>query len=220
MTALTVTNPRSPRICCAPRDTASNLYGGVEVAYPVAFQMDYVRRRSRLTTFLRYFLAWPHFLFALLYSIAFYVVWIVSWFTLLFTARWPDSLYRFTCGYLRYITRLAAYLYLGVDRYPPFNGADDHTYPVRVQIAPPQSRYSRFKVAFRLIYAILAIVIRDALGIVIAFVSLLSWFVIVITGRQPESLQDALNFALSYTTRTDALLFLLTETYPPLDASD
>lgn len=186
------------------------------MSYPVAFEMDYVRRRSRLSTFFRYILVWPHLLFACVYSIAFYVVWVISWFALLFTARWPASLYGFTGGFLRYLTRLSAYLYLGVDRYPPFSGADDDSYPVRVRIAPAQDRYSRLKVLFRMIYAILAMVIRYAMGIVIAAVSFLSWFAIVITGRQPETLQDALNFALSYTTRADALIFLITETYPPV----
>lgn len=186
------------------------------MSYPVAFEMDYVKRRSRLSTFFRYILVWPQLFFGLFYSIAFYVVWIVSWFALLFTGRWPDSLYEFSGRFLRYLTRVNAYLYLGVDKYPPFSGADDDSYPVRVHIAPPQARYSRLKVLFRMLYAILAMVIRYAMSIVIAFVSFLSWFVIVITGRQPESLQDALNFALSYTTRADALIFLITETYPPI----
>lgn len=193
---------------------------GARMGYPVAFEMDYVRRRSRLSTFFRYILMWPHLFFAFFYSIAFYVVWTLSWFVLLVTARWPDSLYGFTGGFLRYATRVTAYLYLGVDRYPPFSGADDPNYPVRIRIAPPQNRYSRLKILFRMIYAILALVIRYAMGIVIGFVSFLSWFVIVITGRQPESLQDALNFALSYTTRADALIFLITETYPSLSDSN
>jgi hypothetical protein len=55
------------------------------------------------------------------------------------------------------------------------------------------------------------------MSIIISFVAVLSWITIVITGRQPESLQNALKFALAYTTRADALLFLLTETYPPFD---
>lgn len=186
------------------------------MSYPVAFEMDYVKRRSRLSTFFRYFLVLPQLFFACFYSIAFYVVWIVSWFALLFTGRWPDSLYQFTAGFLRYITRVAAYMYLGVDRYPPFSGAEQDDYPVRVHIAPPQDHYSRLKVLFRWFYVILAMVIRYAMGIVITFVAFLSWIAIVITGRQPESLQDALAFAFSYTTRADALIFLLTETYPPL----
>jgi hypothetical protein len=177
--------------------------------------MDYVERRSRLTTFFRWILAIPHLVFAFVYGIVFEILLIISWFALLFTARWPETLYEFACGFLRYITRLTAYLFLGVDQYPPFSGAAHDEYPVRVPIAPPLERYSRLKVGFRFIYAILAYVIRYALGIVASFVAFLSWFAIVITGRQPESLQAALDFCVAYTTRADALLFLITETYPP-----
>jgi hypothetical protein len=87
---------------------------------------------------------------------------------------------------------------------------------VRVQIAPPLAHYSRLKVLFRPIYAILALVIRYALSIVLACVGLISWVVIVITGRQPATLQNALSFSLAYTIKADALIFLITETYPPL----
>jgi hypothetical protein len=187
--------------------------------YPVSFVMASIEGRSRLTTFFRWFLAIPQMLFALGYSIAFYVVYIIAWFALMFTAKFPAGLYEFTAGYVRYIARFTAYLYLGVDEYPPFSGADDPSYPVRVEIGPPLAKYSRLKVFFRPLYAILAIVIRYALGIVISVVGLISWFVIVVTGRQPESLQNALSFSLSYTTRADALLFLLTETYPQLEQS-
>jgi hypothetical protein len=173
------------------------------MSYPVGFEMEYVRRRSRVTTFFRYILAIPQFVFAWFYAIAFYVVLVIAWFAL-----------------LRYITRFSAYFFLGVDKYPPFSGAEDDSYPVRVHIAPPLDRYSRLKVFFRPIYALLAIVIRYALGVVLSFVAFLSWFAIVITGRQPASLQNALNFSLSYTTRSDALIFLITQTYPALEEGD
>ncbi len=189
------------------------------MSYPVSFEMDYVARRSRLTTFFRWLLAIPHLIFAAVYAIAFYVVWIVAWFALLFTARWPASLYEFAAGFLRYTARLSAYLYLGVDQYPPFSGAEDDSYPVHVRIAPPLEHYSRLKVFFRWIYAIGAIIIRYAMGIVLSLVSLASWFVILGTGRQPESFQNAINFALTYTIRADALLFLVTETYPPFESA-
>jgi Domain of unknown function (DUF4389) len=188
----------------------------VLTSYPVEFEMDFVERRSRLTTFFRYLLAIPHFFFAAVYGIAFFVVYIVAWFALMFTGRWPAGLYEFASGFLRYTGRLSAYMYLGVDQYPPFSGAPDEGYPVRVHIAPPLASYSRVKVFFRPWYAILAIIIRYALGIVINCVAFLSWFAIVITGRQPAALQNALSFALSYTVRADGLIFLITETYPPL----
>ena len=134
------------------------------MSYPVAFEMDYAKRRSRLTTFFRYILAIPQFVFAWFYAIAFYVVLVIAWFALLFTGRWPSGLYGFAGGFLRYITRFSAYLFLGVDNYPPFSGSEDDSYPVRVHIAPPLDRYSRLKVFFRPIYAVLAIVIRYAMA--------------------------------------------------------
>ncbi len=185
------------------------------MSYPVTFEMDYVQRRSRLTTFFRYLLAIPHFFFATIYGLAFFIVLVIAWLSLLVTARWPAGLYNFACGFLRYTGRLSAYLCLGVDKYPPFGGAEDDSYPVRVRIAPALDHYSRLKVLFRFIYAILAVVIRYALGIVIGVVSFLSWFAIVITGRQPAGLQNALNFSLNYTIKADALMFYITETYPP-----
>lgn len=57
------------------------------MSYPVTFEMDYVERRSRLTTFFRWLLAVPHFFFLFVYSIGFYMVCVVSWCALLFTAR-------------------------------------------------------------------------------------------------------------------------------------
>jgi hypothetical protein len=107
------------------------------MSYPVEFEMDYVQRRSRLTTFFRYILAIPQLFFAVFYGLAFYIALIIAWFALLFTARWPDGLYNFAGGFLRYTARLSAYLFLGVDKYPPFTGAEDDSYPVRVRIAPP-----------------------------------------------------------------------------------
>ena len=42
-----------------------------------------------------------------------------------------------------------------------------------------------------------------------------AWFVIVITGKLLRGLFDLMVLANSYTARSNAYLFLLTETYPP-----
>jgi hypothetical protein len=192
----------------------------VNSTYPVTFVMDYEPRRSRLTTFFRYFLAIPHELLVVLWGIAAWFAIIGAWFALLFTGRWPEGLYRFVAGYLRYLSRVSAYIYLGTDVYPAFSGEDDPNYPVRVHIAPPLAQYSRVKVFFRGIYAILAMIIRWAMSVVVSFVAFVSWFAILITGKQPQSLQDALYFSLAYITRADALQYLITETYPPFGEPD
>ena len=111
-------------------------------------------KRSRLTVFFRLLLLIPHFIWALLYGIAACIVVFIAWFAILFTGKYPAGMYEFVAGYLRYYTRLSAYGYLVVDTYPPFDGGEHPEYPVRLQIGPPQAKYSRLKVFFRFILAI------------------------------------------------------------------
>jgi dTDP-4-dehydrorhamnose 3,5-epimerase-like enzyme len=42
-----------------------------------------------------------------------------------------------------------------------------------------------------------------------------AWFVIVITGKMPRGLFDPMVLANSYIARSDAYIYMLTETYPP-----
>jgi hypothetical protein len=185
------------------------------MSYPVTLEVDYVQRRSRLTTFLRILLAIPLVIVGLFYGIGLLIVVFIAWFALLFTARWPAGMYEFVAGVMRFTARYSAYIYLAADPYPPFGLAPDANYPVRLRIDPPLPRYSRLKVLFRAIYVIPAYVIAYLLTIAVELIAIASWFVIVVTGRQPEGLQNAIVFCLSYMTRVYALMYLITETYPP-----
>lgn len=187
------------------------------MSYPVRLEIDYVERRSRLTTFFRVFLAIPLMFVALFYGIAVGLVAIAAWFVLLFTARWPAGMYEFVAGVLRFTARANAYILLAVDPYPPFGLAPVAGHPARLHVDPPLARYSRLKVFFRPIYLIPAYLIAYVLGIFAYILWVVSWFVIVITGRQPAGLQNPMVFCLSYTTRATALMYLLTETYPPFE---
>ena len=77
--------------------------------YPVTFKADYVEKRSRLTTFFRLILAIPHFIAVFFYFLAAEVVVIIAWFALLFTGRYPQGMYDFVAGSLRYQTRVYGY---------------------------------------------------------------------------------------------------------------
>jgi uncharacterized protein DUF4389 len=183
--------------------------------YPVALEVDYIDRRSRLTTFFRLLLAIPLFIVGYIYLIGLGLVTIAAWFVLLFTGRWPLGMYSFSAGVLRFTARLNAYTWLAVDRYPPFGLAPDDAYPVRLQVADPLPAYSRLKVFFRVIYVIPAYIAAYVLSILAFLAGIASWIVIVITGRQPEGLQNAIVFCITYTIRAYALMYLVTETYPP-----
>jgi hypothetical protein len=183
--------------------------------YPVTFKADYVEKRSRLTTFFRLILAIPHFIVVTFYVLAAEIVVIISWFALLFTGRYPQGIYDFVAGALRYMTRVYGYASLLTDQYPPFSGDPATPYAVDLVIAPPKAEYSRMKVLFRLILAIPVLIISYAMQIVAQVGALIAWFAIVILGRQPKGLQDMITLGLSYQQRSNAYFALLTEDWPP-----
>ena len=53
------------------------------------------------------------------------------------------------------------------------------------------------------------------MGLLLEIGAFAAWVVIVITGKMPRGLFDLMVLANSYTARSDAYLYLLTETYPP-----
>jgi hypothetical protein len=183
--------------------------------YPVTFEADYVEQRSRLTTFFRLLLAIPHYIVLAVWGIGVFFAVVAAWFALLFTGRWPQGLYDFTAGFLRYYTRVSGYTWLLTDPYPPFSGGDEPSYPVRLHVGPPLPEYNRLKVLLRIFYVIPAYLIVYVMSIVVELAGIAAWLVIVVTGKQPKGLQDVIGLCVSYGARAYALMMLLTETYPP-----
>jgi len=73
-------------------------------------------------------------------------------------------------------------------------------------------RYSRLKTLFRIILAIPIAIVRYVMGLLLEVGAVAAWIVIVITGTMPRGLFDMMVLANSYTARSDAYLWLLTET--------
>jgi hypothetical protein len=185
------------------------------VSYPVSFEADYVERRSRLSTFFRLILVIP-------VAIVLYVFGIVAWFAVVFawcaivvTGRYPQGLYSFVADFTRFVARVTAYGALLTDTYPPFSGGEDTSYPIRMEFAGPLEQYSRLKTLFRIILAIPIVILRYVINLLLELGGFASWIVIVVTGKMPRGLFDLMVLANSYTARSDAYLFLLTESYPP-----
>jgi hypothetical protein len=76
--------------------------------------------RNRLTVAFRIILAIPQVIILALLFIAAFVVYIIAFFAVLFTGRWPGGLRDFNVNVIRYQLRVEAYLFLLTDAYPPF----------------------------------------------------------------------------------------------------
>jgi hypothetical protein len=185
------------------------------VSYPVTFEADYVEQRSRLTTFFRALLLIPVAIVLYVFGIVASVAILIAWFAIVLTGRYPEGLYKFVSDFNRFVARVTAYAVLLTDTYPPFNGAADPAYPVRMDFLGPLESYSRLKTLVRIILAIPILVLRYVLGLLLEIGALAAWVVILVTGKMPRGLFDLMVLANSYTARSDAYLYLLTETYPP-----
>ena len=185
------------------------------MSYPVTFEADYAEQRSRLTAFFRLLLVIPLAIWLYVYAIVAWLAMAVAWFAIVITARYPQGLYDFVAGYTRCVTRVTAYAALLCDPYPPFGGGHDEHYPIRMQFAGPLEHYSRLKTFFRAILAIPLLILRYVMGLIIEIAAVAAWFVILFTGKMPRGLFDLMVLGNSYTARSDAYLYLLTETYPP-----
>jgi hypothetical protein len=184
------------------------------MAYPVTFEADYVERRSRLSAFFRAILAIPLLIVLYVYGILATIAVVIAWFAIIVTARYPQALYDFVASFTRFEVRVTAYAALLCDPYPPFTGRDDASYPVRMEFTRLQS-YSRLKTLFRVILAIPIVILRYVMNLLLEISAIFAWFIIVILGRLPKGMHDMMVLANSYIARSDAYIYLLTETYPP-----
>ena len=76
---------------------------------------------NRWLPLVKWFLAIPHYIVLFFLNIAAFVVVVIAWFAILFTGRYPRSLFTFVEGVMRWQNRVVAYAFLLVtDAYPPF----------------------------------------------------------------------------------------------------
>jgi hypothetical protein len=89
----------------------------LEIDYP-----DVEADLNRWLPLVKWLLAIPHYLVLAVLALGGVVVWVIAWFAILFTGRYPRSLFDYLVGVGRWALRVQAYAFLLVtDRYPPFS---------------------------------------------------------------------------------------------------
>ena len=134
------------------------------------------------------------------------------------------GLYELVGGFLRWNTRVNAYLLGLTDLYPPFrladNSSEDHPYPVQVEFAVPD-RSNRFwavpllGILIKLIVLIPHLILLYVLGVVAGIVQLVLWIPVLFGGTYPGWGYELVGGFLRWSTRVYAYLFGLTDQYPP-----
>jgi hypothetical protein len=199
--------------------------------------MQSIGSRNRLTTAFRIFLAIPHLLLVggplaaafswswssragdmdwgagggVLGAVA-AVVALIAWFSILFTGRYPEGLWKLAAFYLRWRVRAVVYTALLRDEYPPFG---DGVYPAMLDLSPPEEPRNRWTVGFRIVLALPHLLAVCALSLAWMLSTILAWFAILFTGRYPEGLYEFGIGVLRWNIRVESYLLLLRDEYPP-----
>jgi hypothetical protein len=184
--------------------------------YPVQYEADFNPEPNRWTTFFRPLLAIPWLIVGLVWAILFLFTHFFAWVAVVILGRYPEWLYEFNSGVIRYGVRTGAWAYLQTDEWPPFGLSDDPSYPIRVNFAPRAERQSRLKAFFRLILALPMLIVSYAVNYMHLWVAAIAWLTIVFRGYQPQGVNSALTFVNSFYARLYGYVALLTDDYPPI----
>ena len=89
--------------------------------YPLLLEIPRPERQSRFRLFIRAFAIVPNYLVFYFVQFAWFFTTFISWFAILFTGRYPHGFFKFSVGVGRWYQRMAAYIYLLRDEYPPYS---------------------------------------------------------------------------------------------------
>jgi len=137
-------------------------------------------------------------------------------FAILFTGKYPRSLFEFMAGTWRWSWRVSFYGYgaLGTDKYPPFT-LDKAAYPADFDIVYPEKLSQGLVLIKWWLLTIPHYIIIYVFSAVLQILVLVCGIILLFTGKYPEDLFKFIIGMNRWIYRVYAYVTLMTDEYPP-----
>jgi hypothetical protein len=179
--------------------------------FPVRFDVDYPESMSRLT-FLKWIMVIPHLIILWLLNYVWELLSFIAAIAILFTTKYPEGLFSFNYGIMRWQANVTAYWELMRDEYPPFSF--DAQYPVHLQIDTPDT-LNRWAPLYKWLLAIPHFLIVGVLGFVAFFVVIYAGIMVLVSGKYPEGAFKFVVGVQRWSVRVTTYAFFMHDQYPP-----
>jgi hypothetical protein len=178
-------------------------------AYPARFDVEYPDRLSRWLIFVKWLLAFPHYV--ILYLIGGASLGLAALLSIVFRVKYPRWWFDFLVNLLRYEYRVGVYVSLLRDDFPALEEAQ----AVHLEVDYPAT-LNRWLPLVKWLLAIPHYIVLLVLGIAAMLALIVAWFAILFTGRFPHGLFDFVVGVNRWSLRVGAYAFyMFTDRYPP-----
>jgi hypothetical protein len=190
--------------------------------FPLQLDLDAPDKIARWRPLVHWLLIIPQLVVLYVLAIVQRVVFIISFFAILFTGEMPEGLFGFNTMVLRYQWRVMSFAMFMRESYPEFafpaEAADPGTEPATLsaQAAP---KLSRGLIFIKWLLAVPHYIVLLILGIAAYVVVIIAFFVVIITGAWPSGMRDFVVGVMRWSSRVSAYILLMTDQYPPFSLS-
>jgi len=197
-------------------------------SYPLRLRGELSKPPSPALWLVKIILIIPHIFVLVFLCVAFVVVTIIAFFAILFTGKYPRTLFDFNVGVMRWSWRVGFYSFeaLATDEYPPFSLEPNDDYPADLDVDYPENLTS-WLVLFKWFlaiphFAVLAFLVGGGLhtagfpdGSLLTVLVIIAAFILLFTGKYPPDIFKLVMGINRWAYRVGAYVALMTDEYPP-----
>lgn len=196
----------------------SGEFWNTQCRFPLQLDLDAPDKIARWRPLVHWLLAVPQLIVLYALGIIQNVIWLLSFFAILFTGKVPESFFGFMSMTHRYQWRVRSFLLFIRESYPPFElssvGLDPGDDPAKLSVEPAP-KLSRGLIFVKWLLAFPRYIVLAVLGIGVYVVAIIGFCAVLITGKWPESLRNYIVGVMRWVNRVSIYIYLITDQCPP-----